>query len=266
MTWHSYFSFVGSTTKQKWLVNCTWGDSHHGHLSQWQPWGKLQKIGSSGTLRFKLQFRTIWSTLVWGTFPTFPRIDGFWCEDAECECACECLHYMVCVCTEGKASCASESPRQKAVGRERRRLHTWTLRNGSCAAPFLNIWFDDLTPHWARVLTWRHGYFHGYFPLFPSLQKCIAIACPELTISSLGFLALPFILTHFNSHLFPLLPHESPVASPWLPHCLRTRWSTSIPSNSFPSEAVAACASVPRLTHQLELVAACAMELVEAGG
>lgn len=52
--------------------------------------------------------------------------------------------------------------------------------------------------------------------LFPSLQKCIAIAPgPELlSISSLGFLALPFILTHFNSHLFPLFIHGFPMASP----------------------------------------------------
>ena len=217
MTWHSYFSFVGSTTKQKWLVNCTWGDSHHGHLSQWQPWGKLQKIGSSGTLRFKLQFRTIWSTLVWGTFPTFPRIDGFWCEDAECECACECLHYMVCVCTEGKASCASESPRQKAVGRERRRLHTWTLRNGSCAAPFLNIWFDDLTPHWARVLTWRHGYFHGYFPVFKSVSPSPALSSPfQVWASWLFHLSWPISILIYS--------HCCPMASPWLPHGFPIAW------------------------------------------
>ena len=252
-----------------WEDDPQWHDIHIFHLLAQPPNTKmtcqlqhLRRFTSWASLTVTALGQT--ALALWGTFPTFPRIyKWFLVWRCRCECACECLHYIsLCVHTresllrfrisEAK-SCGARTQKTSYLNASKRQLSR-------------TIWIFGLMTSLSKspdLKTWL-------FPwLFPSLQKCIAIACPEfLSISSLGFLALPFILTHFNSHLFPLFPHGFPVASPWLPHCLRTRWSTSIPSNSFPSEAVAACASVPRLTHQLlvAIVPWSWWRLVEAGG
>ena len=215
------------------------------------PWGKLQKIGSSGTLRFKLQFRTIWSTLVWGTFPTFPRIDGFWCEDADVNVHVNAYTIWFVCAHKGKPPAALQNLRGKKLWGENAEDFIPERFETAAEPHHLNIWFDDLTPlteqeSWPEDMAISMAisqsskvYRHRPLPWAPYHFK-FGLPGSSIYPDPFQFSFIPIVA--------PWLPRGFPMASPWLPHCLRTRWSTSIPSNSFPSEAVAACASVPRLT------------------